>query len=170
MQMFLIAVFVEAFEDLWFVGDHFLRETFPTLKTMTEETIKNKKTPPYIEEEFNVCSLYTDVFNQTKSTAARIYNCVVEEMNTRHRLPKYIVVVPDRDVITNGDDFGKDAPVLLYTLLRFLVKNINKVVDARFESIFKKKPLCTAILPKCHYAWCATFGIYRQQQLACPRI
>ena len=84
--------------------------------------------------------LFKNTTVDAPSTAARIYNSVVEGINENERLPKYIVVIPDWDIIKYGDEFGKDAPAVLYVLLRFLVKGINKLVDACFESIYRKKP------------------------------
>ena len=109
------------------------------MKLIHDQAITEKKIPPYIEEEFNVIPLFKNAA-ETKSTVARIYNAVIAGIEDNERLPKYIVVMPDHDVIKYGDEYGADAPVALYTLLKFLVKNINRIVDAHFEAIYKKKP------------------------------
>ena len=67
-------------------------------------------------------------------------NAVIDAMNKYDRLPKYIVVIPDSDVITYGGVYDDEATNMIYTLLHYLVKNINRKVDDRFKAIYKKKP------------------------------
>ena len=70
---------------------------------------------------------------------ARIFNVVLSAMNTRVILPKYLVVVPDKDILdaTGFADFGERS--CLKGIVKYLVKEINKYVDARFEDLYRKK-------------------------------
>ena len=121
------------------MGDDFPRENFKSLETITNEAKSVNKPPPYMEDKYNVRALYK-ARSTAVSTVARMLNAVIDAMNEFDRLPKYIVVIPDSDIISYGGVYDDDASVMIYTLLRYLVKNINRKVDDRFEAIYKKKP------------------------------
>ena len=77
----------------------FLKDTVNALIGLHNTARSNRKlSMPYIFKQFNVQAFYN-----TKSVAlhglARQLNPLLEALNERPRLPKYILLVPDRDII-----------------------------------------------------------------------
>ena len=108
---------------------------------MTKEAIVAKRTPPYIEEEFNSSGLFMNTFNNVRCVPARFFNLIIEALNKKPKLPKYIVIVPDEDIVRYNNLYeGSDAVKCTHKVLKYLVKEINKYVDARFEDLYRRKP------------------------------
>ena len=131
---------IQAFQEVWIAGNAFLKEIFPTFNAICRETHVSKRTPPYLQEEFNVEALYMNTFNNVRSTVARIVNVVLQQMNKTVKLPKYLIVIPDKDLAVYADMFEYGAVSCMKDLLKFVVKEINKYIDARFEDLYRKKP------------------------------
>ena len=61
-------------------------------------------------------------------------------MNKKYKLPKYIVIMPDHDII-NFVDLQDEEGALQGSkaVLKYLIKEINKYVDARFKDLYRKR-------------------------------
>ena len=69
---------------------------------------RDKKFPDlYIQEYYNPRFYYSNV--GIKSAAARIVNALIEALNERDRLPKFVIVFMDRDILMNIDWYDTEA-------------------------------------------------------------
>ena len=95
----LIADNITAQRDLWLVGDVFLSEIFHTMPAMCRQAkIDKNHLTPYLYDEYNLTAHYTSKMSLLKNTAARSINCLIEVIN-KHRLPKMIIFIPDKDFV-----------------------------------------------------------------------
>ena len=88
---------VGAYNDIWIIGDYFLKDANAELQGLKKMSISKHLPQPYIHENFNVHTRYADLVIKG---IARLLNPLVEILNFQHRLPKYIIVVPDKDLIS----------------------------------------------------------------------
>ena len=105
----LFAAEVKALNDLWLVGDAFLRSMFPALqalKTDQNNNIKKRKDElPYLYKYFNVITLFTALNGSADGSLYRTFNALIEGFNENVKLPRYILMLLDCDVIVHTDFF-----------------------------------------------------------------
>ena len=92
-----------AASDVWLVGDAFLRDIYPTLQALRAKAVLDKKVKPYIYEYYNVIPRFPAKNSNIRSTTARIFNEVVSGLNERSRLPRYIIMVLDKEILETAD-------------------------------------------------------------------
>ena len=71
---------------------------------------------------------------------ARICNSIVEGLNSRPRLPRLIIVVPDSDIIADINEYEFGTPREIRLNLRWLIRQIDMVIRRRKLEILEKKP------------------------------
>ena len=115
--------------------------------------------PPYVWEQYNAVGCYPGINSHNRSVAARIFNELVFRLNKKsetadHRLPKYIVILPDRDLLMdiNFNNFGIEK--IIDDTLTWLAKNVDKTLRIRKEDMRKKQngSLPPSIYPKVIWA------------------
>ena len=95
---------------------------------------------PYLYEYYNIVPLYAAIASTTKSVIVRTFNEFVVELNKKNKLPRYVVILLDKDVIeaVNFDEFGMGQ--ILFEQVDWLAKNMETVLDLRKEDIKYKNP------------------------------
>ena len=129
-----------AIQDAWFVGDDFLRESFDTYTNLKTGSKIQRKKPPYLFEMYNVLGYYQSVRSMVPGLA-RILNSFIEGLNKRLRLPKYVIISLDKDLmslIRGRPEFGIFE--ILTTTLEWLVKQISTLIQRKRIDLFDKKP------------------------------
>ena len=117
---------VPAIFDIWFIGDTFLKDIYNDFQyTMNKVQHDRKMIPPFIFEYFNIEEFSHPLDLSTKRVVGRILNALIEGLNTRDRLPRFIIVVIDKDIISNVDVFMEDAVKCIRETTEWLVKQIN---------------------------------------------
>ena len=130
---------VHAFYDVWIVGDHFLHNTAQAYFTMRNNAVKNNKTVPFLFQSYNVSAYFNMISSSTRGLA-RILNPLIQALNERPRLPKMIIVVPDKDIITDAKTYSFGSTYILGKALHYLVKEIGIVIQRRKMELMEKKP------------------------------
>ena len=137
---------VTAIQDVWFVGDDFLRETFDTFTNLRVGSKIQRKAPPYLYEMYNVLAYHQTIRSMVPGMV-RILNAMVEGLNKRLRLPKFIVLVLDKDFIALTKHFEFGAYQSLKRCLDWLVKEINTILQRKTLDLMDKKPGAVAKQP-----------------------
>ena len=98
-------------EDIWILGDWFLKDMFLTLQALKHGSTVQRKSPPYIYDMYNLFYFFTSPLNFGNNTLLQINNAFIEAINRRDQLPKFIIIVLDCDLIDmiNRFDFGITA-------------------------------------------------------------
>ena len=131
---------MEAFHDLWIIGDVFLKDTINSLVVMCNAAKSNKKLPmPYLYQQFNVLA-YHNTRSSTFKDIARQLNPLLEALNERPKLPKYILLVPDHDIINETKAYGFGASYILGSAIHFLIRQMEMLISHRKIDMRDKKP------------------------------
>ena len=136
---------IPATHDLWILGDNFLREIFRSFEAMRTRGKKEKEEiPPYMEDYYNVKEFYKPVLAGEKYTMGRIINKLIEAINNRKRLPKTLIVVTDKDLVTDviNDETVKEDMIqhVLADNVRYLVRHIDTILKRKKLDFMNKKP------------------------------
>ena len=131
---------MQAIYDVWFIGDAFFREIHATLLDMRNSALVNKINPPYVFEYYNVFGYMMNANNGTRRTVAHILNAAIEGLNSRERLPHFIVVIIDKDIIEDINMFDHKAGEAISQNLRWLMRQVNTYIKRKCLEILDKKP------------------------------
>ena len=85
---------------------------------------------------FNVDKFYSDLM--TKGIA-RVFNLLIEALNEK-RLPKYILILQDKDLITNMKTSRIEVGYVMGAIIYYIIKQIDLLVDRHKTDILDKKP------------------------------
>ena len=131
---------VEAFHDLWIIKDVFLKDTINSLISLHNAAKVNKKlSTPYIYKHYNVLPYHVTRSSALKGLARQL-NPLLEALNERPRLPKYILLVPDRDIINETKAFSFGASYVLGSAIYFLIRQMDMLLSRRRIGLIDKKP------------------------------
>ena len=135
----MISDSAQAIFDLWVVGDEFTKETFGAFENIKLQTRRDRNlAPTYIQEYYNV--LQFDSHKGVKITVARIVNALIEAINSRDRLPKFILFMFDQDIIMNVDVYQQDALMVLHQNVDWVVRQIDMIIRRKRSELLNKKP------------------------------
>ena len=144
LKLFLIiSDSIEAVHDIWFVGDAFLRETFNRFQEMINlAKLNTKNWQPYLLEYYNIKSFYAPakIWQENDSATSRILNKLIDALNENNRLPKFICILPDRDIINNIKAKKKSSTKNLSNLINWLMRQCEIEIRRKRLQITAKKP------------------------------
>ena len=130
---------VHAYFDAWIIGDAFLNEIGNTFFSMHNAAVLNKKQPPYLFQRFNVSAFFNIVSSSVKGLACFI-NPLVEALNEKQKLPKFIIIIPDKDIISSTKVWEFGSSYVLGAAIHYIVRQIDILLERRKLDLFDKKP------------------------------
>ena len=139
---------IQAIYDAWFIEDKFLKDVFNTFQEQINKAFVTKRNrdaiQPYLNDYYNVHGYFTSSVMQDRATG-RILNVLIEVLNqkqiARQRLPRFLVVVLDKDIIADLNSFKVGAVKNLATLVNWLTCQIDIVIWRKRLQIADKKPV-----------------------------
>ena len=69
-----------------------------------------------------------------------ITNSLIDILNRRERLPKYLVIVPDRGVIKTANFFDFGVVSIMKKIINKIQRNVSRLLTTRQEDLQDKKP------------------------------
>ena len=112
-----------------------------TLPSWRSESANNKETvSPYVYEYYNVMFYSQRRSSATKHVISRIVNSIVEGLNRRPRLPRFLVIMLDKDLIEDVDLYDFGAPAEYRRNLNWLFRQISMLIRRRRLDLIDKKP------------------------------
>ena len=75
-----------------------------------------------------------------KFAATRIVNSVIKVVNSKNSLPHFLVVLVDKDLISEVDVFSEDAPEVIRAATNWMAKQINIIIHQKKVELLDKKP------------------------------
>ena len=106
---------------------------------MITDANENKKLPqPYLNDFYNIHH-FTDPENST-TVESRVVNALITGLNERHRLPRFLLVVVDTDLIAGFDIFKSDIIKSIRQSTSWMVKQINIQIRRKRLELIAQKP------------------------------
>ena len=132
--LFLISVDVKALKDCWLVGDEFLQKLHKRLQGWHSESNGTKDGMLFMYQQYNIMFWYKSPLVPQPS-AVRIFKSFIDGLNTTPKLPKYILIFSDDDIIktTKHLDFG--IMTMLQEQLKWLFEQLNKYSTRRCDDL-----------------------------------
>ena len=131
------------------IGDVFVCEAKNTLHSLnktqsatftsdTSNKVSQKQTLSrlFIFKQFNVSAYYPGLVVRGLN---RMIFPLVEALNSRHKIPKYIIVIPDKDLITEFTPEKFDTSMVMGSTIHQIVKKLDHYIERREQDIEEKK-------------------------------
>ena len=87
---------------------------------------------------FNISAQYQTSSGQAHGTLYTTYNALLEAMNEDAKLPRFIFVLLDRDLLLQANHFKFGVHIILDEILPWLIKKIEKAILRRREDLKAK--------------------------------
>ena len=124
---------MRAIKDCWLVGDEFFGEIHHTLQELKSEC----STTPYLYEQYNVMPFYLSALSP-QPRVIRILNAFIDALNSTPKLPKYVLIIPDQDLMPGSKHLDYGVVHIMEQQLRWLFQQINKAIGRRREDLQSK--------------------------------
>ena len=131
---------MKAIHDIWFVGDSFLKMLSDVFDSVKQNAKRPDAAVPFMLNYFNIFCYYQQITSGVKHATARILNSLIEGLNTRPRLPKVLIVMPNKDLIGDINVFEFGAHRVIADAVRYLVRQINMLINHKKLELQDKKP------------------------------
>ena len=132
---------MQAIFDVWFLGDQFLKHSYNVFVELNDKAIANeqqRQPRPYLFEYYNIIPFYERGLASDKSMI-RIVNSLVEAL-CHNRLPRFLVVIIDKDLSNDLDVFDEDVVTIQHMAINWLVCQIHMLVRRKRAELLEKKP------------------------------
>ena len=106
------------------------------MHALREAAIKKREPLPYMYDKFNIKEFYPR--SGTKGLA-RLLNPFIEAFNEHHRLPKYIIFIPDKDVLANIKDYEFSMAHIIGAVIHHIIKQIDLMIARQRHDLSLKK-------------------------------
>ena len=118
----------------------------PILRTQNKLR-KNKDL--YLQSDYNFSSTFTNPECSLKPTVTRIFNALVKELNDAEHLPKYIIMILDKDILETLDTSKFNPKKLIRAEVYWLQQQVSKYLLARRENLRNHRPGAITIEETC---------------------
>ena len=133
---------MEAFHDIWVVGDEFIKDSVATIQTLGWLTLQKRPVqqstgpPPnkmFLFNNFNVLTYYCSLATRGLN---RLLYPFVDALNARPHLPQYILIAPDKDMITNLRNFTTTHT--MGECLSYIINKMDMHIQRRRQDLANK--------------------------------
>ena len=126
--------------DVWIIGDGFLHEVVNSLFDMRKTAITNHTNPLYLYDYYNVFTYVPSPSMGATRTIACTFNAAVEGLNNKRRLPRFVIVIVDKDIIEDVNIFEYGASKAIFKNVEWLVRQINIHIKRKRLEVLETKP------------------------------
>ena len=98
---------------------------------MRAKAVAASRDQPYLYQYYNIFGYYLSPLNTTVRVGiARILNAFIEGLNDRDILPKYVIIIPDKDIIAASAPsvFNIGAGTVFDLTLEWLFSQLKKAI------------------------------------------
>ena len=115
--------------DIWFIGDSFVNDYYHALPMMVTQARKDKSDPPDIYKQYTVKCFTSSPSTKMESVPARIVNSIVKALNDTHKLPRFIIIIPDWDLLRYFDHSTYGVEAVTHCVVGWMISNIIKAIE-----------------------------------------
>ena len=108
---------------------------------INKSSMNRKMEQTYLNEYYNIKGLYSNLMSGGLCYATScIINALIEGLNTFGHLPKYLIVIPDLDVIKDVKEFDYGVFKALSAIMNWLTRQIDIAIRRKRLQLMEKKP------------------------------
>ena len=111
------------------IGDSFLCDAYDTLQMNMNATQENRQLPKYYIQEYYNVHKYADNPGLKDCKIAVILNQLTRALDERQKLPRFLNIMIDKDILEDLDLFAADAVIAIRASIDWLVKQISNTIQ-----------------------------------------
>ena len=114
--------------------------------------VPDRKSRPFLYKMFNFEMFFTEPLNPIRPVISRIYNALIKALNKHEHLPRYVFVMPDKDIIASINNYDYGSRLLIERSIDWLLKQIAKALITRCKDLHKvRKGAALVNLPRVYW-------------------
>ena len=117
---------------MWLVGDDFLKDSVGMFTAMKNRAVRKGTTKPYLFDWFNISSYHTQLATRGISRTLMPF---IEALNENVRLLKYIMMIPDKDMIVAMKNRNFASSQVMGGILHYIIKKMDLLIERRCNDI-----------------------------------
>ena len=122
------------------MGDRFLKGLWPSIiAAKTNLAGGGSNSLPYLFNNYNVIPRFAGANTMGKSLLATILNQVIQGINETDHLPRYILLMLDKDVVENIQFGGFGCKIIFECTIEWLSSRIKNAINTRKEDLKQVK-------------------------------
>ena len=130
---------IRAQKNVWLIGDDFLKRNYQAYPMLRSEAVANDTKPPYLFSNYNV-STFTTGDKQIKNPMVKIVNGLIEAFNKYHTMPRFIIIIPDWDILKYINFYKFGASKFIGTMVDWLITEVSSAVDDKKAEMKTRRP------------------------------
>ena len=140
---------ISALKSVWLLGNEFLRNMEPSFWAA-----KQASSSLYLTDNYNTKILYAEQWSNIRPFLAWVFNQLIKVLNEPpYILPRYILIMLDRDLITIAELFDYGVLHTIEDTLQWLLKKINQVIETRKQDLMGKRPGAVSTTSEPRLVW-----------------
>ena len=124
-----------------------MRNTYTTFQNMKIQAIAERRSVPYLYEHFNIFPFNSSQLQFQNNILTRLQNAAIEGFNRHDRLPRFIIIIIDRDILDSLGMYNFGARKIISRWMNWLENFIRKTILARLDQLMLKRPGAVASHP-----------------------
>lgn len=124
MIIILLAANIRALQDIWFIGDHLIRQAYPYLQQMQDEYTAGRDN--YLHGNYDTYMFYPNFAENNVLTMVR--NGMIEALNNRLKLPSAVIILTNDQLIVEDPLY---LPSEIDRKLKWILREIDAAVKIR---------------------------------------
>ena len=126
--------------DLWLIGDSFLHSIYHALQKIRMQADIAKKEHLYIHNYFNVTCYTPNPNSMLRNIMTRFANTLIKASNDTLKLPRFIVVIPDDNIMKPLRYKKEDFKELVHESLSWIIRQMFRTIKAKKDFLRRRKP------------------------------
>ena len=114
------------------IGVEFLHDAMKELSSMTKSTKLKKKETPYMYQMYNITGYFTVLGTRGP---LKIINPVIDALNDMDKLPKFMQIIPDKDLLSPQCN----SNFMMGVTLHYIIKQIDLFIERRHQDLLHKR-------------------------------
>ena len=117
-----------------------MKSLWPAILASKSKAIVDHKPQPYLFQFYNILPMYSTQILSARSAVSRIFNNFVGGPNENSFLPKFIIILPDKDIIESSHHAGFGCRKVFEKTINWLLSKIDTELELRKEDLKGKRP------------------------------
>ena len=133
---------MEAFNDVWFIGDTFVTNTYHTLQAIQTKNRLDKRKDLFLHEQFNLKCFTARPLSLVQSVPTHIVNALIKALDEVNKMPHMIIIIPHDDLakfLANGL-LHEETKTVFLEVLRWMVTAMTRALQSKKDMLFTRKP------------------------------
>ena len=134
-----------------------MRDVFPTMQALCTSSTRSKdKQIPFIYCQYNIFYFFSSATTHITNILMKMLNATIEGFNRCDHLPRFIVFMPDEDILLSLNHSTYGISYLLGLCLNWFSKQVERLIETRMEDLHRKKP--GSVFGNTHLIWIKMLG------------